>query len=707
MEVLCYLSDAIEEISCSSYLSFHDFSQRVVSHWSDAARELMDGLLVASLQRPIASLDEFLDLSTLATSIMEDDANMNYNALSGPCRVSKDSSLGVFLRYVTGVWEAMSFEESCQLYDDFKAFMMDKHIKSADLYDKKAAPESLSFLCGRGDDVLHLKPDSSLPESSKLMFYAQKAIAFNDITTGEIYLHRYYDYNGPTMFNELPIPGNNNASQASTSLQDKNIKAVISSLQTSSEDFDYNARHQNALLSLSLLWSKCRNHELSLNSLEEGLKIAHQRDDHLTVAKALLLLYQHHHTEDLLVRCLDRCVTLNHKYLATKAAILLAEHRSKRRLIPLPRDDETEVQGNSIVKHIAIDQVLAKSSPTQLWEVQDLAREEPFSPAVTWTLLLSAIYGDMKLSSIVSTHRSVPALEQSLLAVSTTSSATPALPNAAAKASGKEKAYQESCLDIDEYYEALIPVKLVAAALWQRYGLYDQAILTYTDVLNGKCTAAVPNEDLLYCCCNMVQCMMDSIDMQYLIHQNHEQSTDQLTPKLESTYLASKEILQRVKACFPATIPSVFPTTIKYTSHYIDSIYHYRSNNSISYDIAIKHVKICLDIESANNLEDEWSEDYARCMLLLARIMEHISVHDAFKMLERIERSCATKETMLMIKYQAMVLRGNIIIRHKFSLMYASKALYTEAIKASRAYNMPVVESMLSFEGRNYLSDKL
>lgn len=53
LELFCYLSDAINEVSCSVYLSFHDFREKVVSKWNDSARELIDGLFLASVQRSV------------------------------------------------------------------------------------------------------------------------------------------------------------------------------------------------------------------------------------------------------------------------------------------------------------------------------------------------------------------------------------------------------------------------------------------------------------------------------------------------------------------------------------------------------------------------------------------------------------------------------------------------------------------------------
>jgi len=92
-------------------------------------------------------------------------------------------------------------------------------------------------------------------------------------------------------------------------------------------------RHQQALLKLASMWLQNGHPQLAMTAVEEAMKSAHQRGDHASVARALLLLHHvvigmqtqtnaseqgvaaYRHVqgvspEEVLQRCLDRCSSL-------------------------------------------------------------------------------------------------------------------------------------------------------------------------------------------------------------------------------------------------------------------------------------------------------------------------------------------------------------------------------------------------------------
>jgi hypothetical protein len=110
------------------------------------------------------------------------------------------------------------------------------------------------------------------------------------------------------------------------------------------------------MLELAAMWSRNGHYEIAMSAVEEAMKTAHQRGDHSSVAKALLVL---HHVvlgiesvrvsttgsgtmvgtsggrsnseisaEEVLGRCLDRCESQGLAALAAQAVILLARIRS-------------------------------------------------------------------------------------------------------------------------------------------------------------------------------------------------------------------------------------------------------------------------------------------------------------------------------------------------------------------------------------------
>lgn len=508
LELLCYLSNCIK----SNYRSFWEFESYISKSNSNILSNLLHDDFYASILQYSHSVNKFLDIFDLISDLFVEDKNADQTGLSGPNYVTRDSVMGLFLRTFLLEWESQSFEQCCDKYEEFSHFLLSQ--ESYDTNSKtKMTIDSLIHAIGTNDDIINAEPDEGLDEISKIMFNVYKYLSFNDITTAEKYIHQYYDYNGSSSSFEsflTTLSLNNNSSTVSAAGgntitksnndYNKKIASLLSDLRNHEEDsiipYTSATRHQQALLGLSLLWMKSSSSSLSrldtsplaLNSLEEGLKIAHQRDDHVSVAKALLLLYQQTNDEELLIRCIDRCVTLNQRFLASQAALLLVQHRLKHSiLVSRLNNMDVDVGPHPLIN---LSNILAPSENSiGTFDLQSSKHEntlqtvvdpanEGYAPQTAWMLLYAGLYGDMKLTSITSKLNDVVALDKALtehakLSASSVTNVSlsagmptpPPLASAAAAVNG----YQETCLTYEEYLSISLQAKIIAKNMWLRY----------------------------------------------------------------------------------------------------------------------------------------------------------------------------------------------------------------------------------------------
>lgn len=695
-EILCFFHDSIHINSCHTFLSIEDFKSKILIHWSIESQELITRKFFPLLSHYTENIDTFLDIKDILSNVFDEEPDIDYNAMIGPCRIIKDSALGVFIRVFVCEFEHFSFEKSCDLYDSFKSFVSKKKISnSSDISSGenqvivsnglKVTSEALPHLIGTSDNVLHLSPDPSLDDSSKLMFHINKAILFNDKFMAESLLHQYYDYNGPSTFNSLPQPASRFAS--STNCTEKKIDSILSNIRSITDTFNYQSRHQSSLLSLSAMWMRHNCHSLAVNALEEGLKIAHQRDDHVSVAKALLLMYEEYKSEDLLLRCLDRCIALNQRHLASQASLLLTQHRSYKQITTSDPMTEGPIASSKL------NSILQSINEPQIRDLDDWVRGYGYTPQTIWLLLLSSLYGDMKISAIIAKHHDMQELSQEIQLFSASSLSV--APNS------KETQYRESCLNYDEYITSFIPIKKTMCKLWLRYGLYDMAIYEYQSLLQSACINHSSNTELMKICCELVETMMEKADVDIMISKNYSDDItviDNLQQTVfDSTYDSCEAILSHLSKLFPSSLPCVFERSISFTRNYIQSIYYLHRNNIST---SMKCVNQCLDLsDDTDSTENVWNEAHAKATILLARITEKVSVFDASILYENIERKCSSRGSLVLYKYQAMILRANIMTKNNLPLIVRRRELYLQALKASRAFGFPSIEYLINKEG--------
>ena len=135
--------------------------------------------------------------------------------------------------------------------------------------------------------------------------------------------------------------------------------------------------------------------------------------------------------------------------------------------------------------------------------------------------------------------------------------------------------------------------------------------------------------------------------------------------------------------------------------YYISTIYRYYIDEDVSE--AIRCIDDCLVLRNLMEFNSDceipkWTETQAKCMILLGRITERISLNDAVMIYENIERVCSRSEDTVVFKYESMILRVNVLKLQNLSSGSRRNGISYEAIKASRKFGLPIIESFICKE---------
>ena len=404
MRVLCFLGDRLQLQSIRHYprvesfltdllISLSGTSIGSVRQQSTVGDEFVGIVRVMLLN--LRSMDDFVHFIDGIQDLFLSDSAGSPNEAMGPTKLCHDSSLGIYCRTFIAKWECLSFDLVCQLFESFTSFV--------DLHPDDEVSEA----------VRTAPLEEPVREGVHLFLQqAEEASKNGDVHTAEGLLHRYFDFNGND-----PL-----LSVASKGASGSSPQHALAALCHANDPQFTGTRHQQALLQLASMWSRNGHYHLAMVAVEEAMKTAHQRGDHGSVARALLLLY---HVvsglnssdqkssiiatigaEEVLRRCLDRCSTLGMNALAAQATVLLARLLSSRPLswtqssftsdYFTPSDDDVDIQGTDS-RHSR-----SKSS------VQS-----------TWTLMQCSLLGDAKMCALLSNNESTQSIQTTVTAPST------------------------------------------------------------------------------------------------------------------------------------------------------------------------------------------------------------------------------------------------------------------------------------------------
>jgi Anaphase-promoting complex subunit 5 len=392
LQILCFLGDRIQLQTVRHYFTAEvfltdllaSFSMVSAVNTSSASHLSFVHKVHASLQS-LQSIDDLVHFVDSVQTLFLNDANSSPNEAIAPTRLCLDSSLGIYCRSFIAKWECLSFDFVCQLYESLNVFLGDSTSKV-----EVISAVQLEQIPNYDETAVHL-----------FLKQAEDAADSGDVNTAERLLHRYFDFNG----NDPLLSVASKGTSGSSSL------LALAALHHANDPQFTGTRHQQALLQLASMWSQNGHYPLAMAAVEEAMKTAHQRGDHGSVARALLLLYHvvsglqssdqtrgfvdglsvtSIGAEEVLRRCLDRCSSLGMNALASQATILLARLLSSRSL--------SWVQSSYLSDWLSPNE-------DDIDGGQGTESGTGSSVKKNWTLLLCTPLGDAKICSLISKSR--------------------------------------------------------------------------------------------------------------------------------------------------------------------------------------------------------------------------------------------------------------------------------------------------------------
>lgn len=414
------------------------------------------------------SLDMMIDYIESFRLIVDPKAGIDPNSARSPYRVCPYSILGLFVRSFLVKWDAMSFEYTCL----FQTLITDFARKGNDDYDTmsldlsgKEKDQPKQAVQGRVEDTFLLEAD----------------------------IHELFD------LSECAIPVSH-FMNPSIALDERGVTTALQSFISleMAQKLQSSARHQHAMLSLASLWARNGHNNLAFTAIEETMKIAHQKGDHASVAKALLLL---HHIvdsytcgdvggssvpldESVLIRCLERCIDQKMGQLSAQAAVSLALLQARR---PLRSNYINDILVGSQYGHVGVGSRITSGTCDLLGSVMgqnsddfDIRKHSSFasisaslkdasSVHALWLLIAAAQLGDAKFmqtvafgqgkSDGVSAARNVLAHDQ----------------------------FDGSIFSSSEISKINLPACIASVALWSRMGCADMAKLQCLRAIRRYC----------------------------------------------------------------------------------------------------------------------------------------------------------------------------------------------------------------------------
>ena len=544
LKVLCFLNDRIKLQSVKHYPTAMNFSADLKSYVSESDEENdphTENFFVKEVLRELHSLESIDDLVHYVDSIdslFEYDSTISPNEIMAPIKICIDSSLGIFCRSFRAKWECLSFDSVYQLYESLRHFLT--------IQDHTTT--SSQIINGHEIIVFNNAPnDGNNMGINRFLVQAEKAAENGDVHTAEKLLHRYFDYNGNDPLLSVGSKGSSSGSGMSGLISSK---VALEALNNANEpQFNASTRYQQSLLQLAAMWSRNGHYPLAMAAVEESMKTAHQRGDHGSVARALLLLYyvvsglgmkeagknldsesvpnsdsesggSAIGAEEVLRRCLDRCSTLGMNALAAQATVLLVKLLSNSQCITWK---QSSYLSDWLSSSNSEDEVMGQGHGTGqngnggADSNNSISKNSGGSSSVKniWTLLSSTQIGDAKLFCSLSKNGN----GTSLGLPSTLSHSTPGVITVNEINRG---------LSRSEFYSIQIQSAIVSIEFWTRLNLFSQAELQCRRIL--RMIASRPFRDeidlspqimvVFYCkLCTLI--LRSAFDMDEIFFENH------------------------------------------------------------------------------------------------------------------------------------------------------------------------------------------
>jgi hypothetical protein len=316
--LLCYLVKTITYQTTYHYDSVKSFQMKwllVMTGKNEEDKRTLYSMLFLLLEKGndlLLSFDAFFSFLENIKSYFENSNQNTDNALCGPNRISNNSSLGLFLRKIIALWSVASFPQQCNLYEKWRKFLLtsDQYtLYQCSCFSDEAVrafyfPLEVITDENPSNGRKFPKNDTGSPNLvsylNEVEFYLKK----KDFSRVEDTIHDYFDTvltnNYPVMLfsssvaaSTEAIPVGNGDNINSNSLSSYEIERNMKDLSSHKRMNNYSAlKHQHSMISLATMWITAKNYPFAYSAIEEALKTSHQRGDHATVIKCLLLLYE-------------------------------------------------------------------------------------------------------------------------------------------------------------------------------------------------------------------------------------------------------------------------------------------------------------------------------------------------------------------------------------------------------------------------------
>ena len=264
--VLCFLSNRVDYQTCHEFENLFSLFADLETFITDASIECEDysrlQKFIFAYLKGLYMVDDLIEFIDNFRGVFDTNLSLSSNDLIAPNRICNDSLLGLFIRSLLVKWDCLPFDQICALHDSLTVFLI----------DNKPIVYSSGFNEFNGPSILS--------KDKQLLSLASLASADGDIYFAEKLIHEVFDMNGGGITELTPskliIFSSTNSLDAIQGLNEPRISG---------------SRHQEALLKLATIWMQNGYYPLAMTAVEEAMKVAHQRGDHTSVARALLLLH--------------------------------------------------------------------------------------------------------------------------------------------------------------------------------------------------------------------------------------------------------------------------------------------------------------------------------------------------------------------------------------------------------------------------------
>lgn len=522
ISVCCFLSDYIKATECVLFDYFSQFEADLSNKSSFTPNQIKSfGELVTFSN--VGDLEDFV--TSLASIVDMWESNINENSVTSILRVSPSSIFGLFIRSFVATFETYSFEQTVMLFSQ-----LDHFLSESKPYSMQLGINAIAYLVGRVKDI---RTVTWVPDDDISVYSLEAGISYvcGDMKRCEEYMQLIFDYDCNTSTSIPPVFLSSKQIKAKNELLSiminyHNLKSSLKELHGPSQ------RYQYLMLALSSMWCGLGFQRKAWNGIQEALRMAHQKGDHVAIVGALLLIYHikrfnldvshvsgtvlnqqldsssfdlsfHDISElnessspsisdpsssclslnrnlviaiqtgeDLLLRCLDRCMHHEMGLVSSMAAFLLCQHRAGENLQSDHyyakyglRSLEKNILASPFMcleSHFDIDLKLASENGAHYRHLRSSSIQ------CLWTLLVASSFGDENLTNAVAKLRGIEQLDGVLSSLWTDQLA----PGATGKASHKE-----TCLTEKENLRTGFFYHLLASQLWKRFGVLDMALL--------------------------------------------------------------------------------------------------------------------------------------------------------------------------------------------------------------------------------------